>query len=74
MVAPAGRGGCDAGRVAREKNIDAFIDAPLPGSKVVVGDGPERARLERAHPAVRFLGYRFGEDLSVFRLVIGERF
>lgn len=53
-----------AGRVAREKNIDAFIDAPLPGSKVVVGDGPERARLERAHPEVRFAGYRFGDELA----------
>ena len=53
-----------AGRVAREKNIDAFIDAPLPGSKVVVGDGPERARLERSHPHVRFVGYRFGDELA----------
>jgi glycosyltransferase involved in cell wall biosynthesis len=53
-----------AGRVAREKNIDAFIEAPLPGSKVVVGDGPERARLERAHPEVRFAGYRFGDELA----------
>ena len=53
-----------AGRVAREKNIDAFVTAPLPGSKVVVGDGPERARLERSHPEVRFAGYRFGEELA----------
>lgn len=53
-----------AGRVAREKNIDAFVGARFPGSKVVVGDGPERARLERAHPEVRFVGYRFGEDLA----------
>jgi glycosyltransferase involved in cell wall biosynthesis len=53
-----------AGRVAREKNIDAFMDARLPGSKVVVGDGPERARLERVHPDVYFAGYRFGEELA----------
>jgi glycosyltransferase involved in cell wall biosynthesis len=53
-----------AGRVAREKNIDAFIDAPLPGSKVVVGDGPERVRLERSHPHVRFVGYKFGDELA----------
>lgn len=52
-----------AGRVAREKNIEAFMAARLPGSKVVVGDGPERARLARMHPEVRFAGYRFGEDL-----------
>lgn len=53
-----------AGRVAREKNIDAFIEAKLPGSKVVVGDGPERARLQRAHPGVHFAGYRFGDELA----------
>lgn len=53
-----------AGRIAREKNIDAFIDARLPGSKVVVGDGPERERLERAHPAIVFAGYRFGDELA----------
>jgi glycosyltransferase involved in cell wall biosynthesis len=53
-----------AGRIAREKNIDAFIDAKLPGSKVVVGDGPERERLERAHPEIVFAGYRFGEELA----------
>ena len=53
-----------AGRVAREKNIDAFIDAHLPGSKVVVGDGPERERLERAHPEIVFAGYRFGDELA----------
>lgn len=53
-----------AGRIAREKNIDAFLDAHLPGSKVVVGDGPERIRLERAHPEVRFVGYRFGDELA----------
>ncbi|MEY5033206.1 MAG: hypothetical protein RL354_2237 [Planctomycetota bacterium] len=53
-----------AGRVAREKNIDAFIDATMPGSKVVVGDGPARARLERSHPHVRFVGYKFGDELA----------
>jgi len=52
-----------AGRVAREKNIEAFIAAPLLGSKVVVGDGPERVRLQHEHNEVCFAGYRFGEDL-----------
>jgi glycosyltransferase involved in cell wall biosynthesis len=46
------------GRIAVEKNIDAFLDADLPGSKVVVGDGPDLARLRRKHPAVTFTGYR----------------
>lgn len=55
-----------AGRVAREKNIEAFVAVRLRGSKVVVGDGPERARLECAHPEVRFAGYRFGEDLVAY--------
>ena len=53
-----------AGRVAREKNIDAFAEANLPGSKVVVGDGPERARLERTRPEIVFAGYRFGDELA----------
>ena len=53
-----------AGRVAAEKNIGAFLDLEIPGTKVVVGDGPARIGLERRHPDVRFLGYRFGEDLG----------
>jgi len=46
------------GRVAVEKNIDAFLAAPMPGSKVVVGAGPDLERLRRAHPEVLFTGYR----------------
>jgi len=53
-----------AGRVAPEKNIEAFLSSTVPGTKVVVGDGPARRALERRHPAVRFLGYRFGESLG----------
>jgi glycosyltransferase involved in cell wall biosynthesis len=52
------------GRVAVEKNIEAFLRLDLPGSKVVVGDGPARAELERAHPDVRFLGALSGEPLA----------
>jgi glycosyltransferase involved in cell wall biosynthesis len=52
------------GRVAVEKNVAAFLDMPWEGSKIIIGDGPERARLERQHPGVRFLGYRFGADLA----------
>jgi glycosyltransferase involved in cell wall biosynthesis len=52
------------GRVAVEKNIDAFLKMDWTGSKVIIGDGPERARLERQFPAARFLGYHFGEDLA----------
>lgn len=53
-----------AGRVAPEKNIEAFLELDVPGTKVVVGDGPARRGLERRHPKVRFLGYRFGEALG----------
>lgn len=51
------------GRVAVEKNIGDFLDMELPGSKVVIGDGPVRGELERAHPEARFLGYRSNGDL-----------
>jgi glycosyltransferase involved in cell wall biosynthesis len=51
------------GRVAVEKNIEAFLELDVPGEKVVVGDGPARAELERRHPEVSWLGYRFGEEL-----------
>jgi glycosyltransferase involved in cell wall biosynthesis len=52
------------GRVAAEKNLAAFLQLDLPGSKVVVGDGPARAALERAHPEVHWAGFRVGEDLA----------
>jgi glycosyltransferase involved in cell wall biosynthesis len=52
------------GRVAVEKNIEAFLQMPWSGSKVVIGDGPQRARLEAQHPAAHFVGFRFGEDLA----------
>ncbi len=52
------------GRVAVEKNIRAFLSLDLPGSKVVVGDGPQRAALEREFPNVRFTGARYGAELS----------
>lgn len=53
-----------AGRVAVEKNIEAFLQADLPGSKVVVGDGPMRRMLMRLYPQVRWVGYQFGEALA----------
>ncbi len=52
------------GRVAVEKNIGAFLSLPVPGTKVIIGDGPDRERLAEAHPGCRFLGYRFGRDLA----------
>lgn len=52
------------GRVAVEKNVEAFLSLDLPGSKVVVGDGPQAADLRRRYPDVHFAGPRFGEDLA----------
>ncbi len=53
-----------AGRLAVEKNIEAFLDLELPGSKLVVGDGPDRANLERRYPEVHFTGMLKGADLT----------
>ena len=52
------------GRVAVEKNLRAFLDLQLPGSKLVVGDGPQRKALEREYPNVHFVGARHGEALA----------
>lgn len=52
------------GRIAVEKNLEAFLSLPLEGSKVLVGDGPDRARLTRRYSDARFVGYRFGEALA----------
>lgn len=53
-----------AGRVAIEKNIEAFLRLDLPGSKYIVGDGPQRAELQGKYPGVRFVGYQKGETLA----------
>jgi glycosyltransferase involved in cell wall biosynthesis len=52
------------GRVAVEKNIEAFLRLNLPGSKVVVGDGPQLEHLKRTFPEVRFVGDKQGEELA----------
>ncbi|KQO72813.1 alpha-mannosyltransferase [Methylobacterium sp. Leaf87] len=52
------------GRLAVEKNIAAFLSLDLPGSKVVVGDGPDRARLAALAPDAHFLGTRTGAALA----------
>ena len=51
------------GRVAVEKNIEAFLELDLPGTKVVIGDGPARGQLERRYRNARFLGPKMGEEL-----------
>jgi glycosyltransferase involved in cell wall biosynthesis len=52
------------GRIAVEKNVEAFLELDLPGTKVVVGDGPQREELEPKYPDAVFRGARFGEDLA----------
>lgn len=52
------------GRLAVEKNLEAFLRLDLPGTKVVIGDGPDRARLAAIDPGARFLGTRTGADLA----------
>jgi glycosyltransferase involved in cell wall biosynthesis len=52
------------GRVAVEKNLEAFLSLDLPGSKVVIGDGPQKAQLARRFPGAIFLGEKKGTDLT----------
>jgi glycosyltransferase involved in cell wall biosynthesis len=52
------------GRLAVEKNLDAFLALDLPGTKLVIGDGPERLRLTRRYPRALFAGYRHGGELA----------
>ena len=52
------------GRVAVEKNLEAFLSLRLPGTKVVVGEGPARAALAKQFPETVFIGSRQGEELA----------
>jgi glycosyltransferase involved in cell wall biosynthesis len=53
-----------AGRIAVEKSLEAFLGLDLPGSKVVVGDGPQRAALMRRFPDAHFAGWRESTALA----------
>lgn len=52
------------GRVAVEKNLEALLSLDLPGSTVVVGDGPQRAELQARFPVAHFLGKKEGAELA----------
>jgi len=54
----------NVGRVAVEKNIEAFLECPVAGSKVVVGDGPALPALKSRYPDVSFLGTKHGMELA----------
>ncbi len=52
------------GRVAVEKNLDAFLSLQAPGTKYVVGGGPALAELTARYPQAVFVGYKYGEELA----------
>ena len=52
------------GRVAPEKNLEAFLSLDLPGTKLIVGDGPDLEKLKRLYPKAVYLGQRTGEALA----------
>jgi len=52
------------GRVAVEKNLPAFLELDLPGTKVIVGDGPDMEMLKRRFPETVFAGAKEGEELA----------
>jgi glycosyltransferase involved in cell wall biosynthesis len=77
LFAPSARGAFDAfglyldrpvflhvGRLAVEKNIESFLSLHLPGTKLVVGDGPQRAELARRFPDALFVGRKTGRELA----------
>lgn len=51
------------GRVAVEKNLEAFLDMNIDAHKIVVGDGPQRPDLKLKYPEVDFVGAKFGDEL-----------
>lgn len=56
----------NVGRVASEKNLQAFLDLELPGTRVIVGDGPQLTQLKRQYPDVVFPGTKYGPELAAW--------
>lgn len=54
----------NVGRLAVEKNLEAFLALDLPGTKVVVGEGPQAAELKARYPDAIYTGAKFGADLA----------
>lgn len=52
------------GRISIEKNLEAFLDMPWEGSKILVGDGPARKSLQKRYPKAHFVGKKTGKDLA----------
>lgn len=54
-------------RLSKEKNLEEFCKLSIPGTrKVMVGDGPERDRLEALYPDVKFVGFQTGDALAAY--------
>jgi glycosyltransferase involved in cell wall biosynthesis len=56
----------NVGRVSKEKGLDDFLKLDLPGTKIVVGEGPDMERLKRAYPDTKFVGKQVGHKLAAF--------
>jgi glycosyltransferase involved in cell wall biosynthesis len=56
----------NVGRVAVEKNIETFLALDLPGTKVVVGDGPSLAAMKAKFPEAVFTGAKHGDELAAY--------
>ncbi len=54
------------GRIAVEKSIEDFLSLDLPGTKLVVGDGPQRDELEEKYPDAVFVGPKHGDELTQY--------
>ncbi len=54
----------NVGRIAVEKNMEGFLELDLPGTKVVVGDGPQLGELRRKYPDAVFTGAKYDKDLA----------
>ena len=54
------------GRVAVEKNIEDFLSLDIPGTKYVIGGGPDMESLRNKYPAVKFTGFKYGEELAQY--------
>lgn len=54
------------GRIAPEKNIEAFLQIDNAGSKVLIGDGPDLEKLKQQYPSAHFLGVKKGEELAKY--------
>ncbi len=54
----------NVGRIAVEKNLEAFLALDLPGSKVIVGDGPQLEQLKKKYPDAHFVGAKYETELA----------